>query len=136
MPYNLRLALFISLLLINMLLLSPVCHPHYLCVAIPALTTMLAWDWQKRDDDWMSWRLACLMGIFLLGTLLPHLPGLEILRDTGLPGFTLLMVWLAGLKLLWTTRPSSTGGQAARSQLVVRRPHASPSTSFSTSSET
>ncbi len=117
-PACLRLMLFAGLLMINMLILSPMCHSHYLCLTIPALTALLACDWHRRRDDWMSRELTGLSGVFLAALIIPMLPGMGLLDDGGMSGLAMLLVWFAGLLKLWQTRPC-----AARESASPLAPH-------------
>ncbi len=105
MPAPLRLTLLLSLLTINMLLLSPMCHSHYLCLAIPTFTALMAWDYLGRSDDGTSWPLIGLMGLFLVANIVPMLPGMVLLDDGGMAGIALIVVLLAGTRTLGRTRP-------------------------------
>lgn len=144
MPEGVRFTLFTGLLMIAMLLISPMCHSHYLCLAIPTLTALMAWDWQNRVDDNLSLGLTGLMVVYFTATLIAALPGMVLIEDGGMGGFAMLLVWLVGLLTLWQTRPAPTTGEsaapAARSGHDhvpnFGRRHGSPSTSLRTSSET
>lgn len=119
MPYGLRFTLFTGLLMIAMLMLSPMCHSHYLCLAIPTFAALLAWDWQNRSDDNMSRGLTGLMVVFLAATIVAALPEMVLLEDGGMGGFALLLVWFAGLLALWQTRPAAIVGPATSDAVQV-----------------
>jgi alpha-1,2-mannosyltransferase len=142
-PGSLRLVLFAGLLILNMLMLSPMCHSHYLCLAIPTFTALIRCDWHTRGDYRLSRGLQGLMCVYLVANTVPMLPGMVLLDDGGMAGMAMLLVWLAGLIMLWQTRPSQCGTSLGDVTIASRskgphfaRPHASPSTSLRTSSET
>lgn len=144
MPAGVRFTLFTGLLMIAMLLISPMCHSHYLCLAIPALAALLVWDWQHRTDDNLSLGLTGLMAVYFAATFIPAMPDTVLLEDGGMGGFAMLLAWLVGLVTLWQTRPAvaaenavaSAGGLGHEQAPHFGRPHGSPSTSLRTSSET
>jgi hypothetical protein len=142
MPPAIRITLFTGLLTINMLLLSPMCHSHYLCLAIPAFSALLAWDWQNRTDDNLSRGLTGLMAVFLIATIIPALPGMVLLEDGGMGGIALLLVWVVGILAMQQARPLAARpfGQEQQQSGHVPAPHLrhqfSPSTSLRTSSDT
>jgi hypothetical protein len=79
-----------------MLLVSPVCHTHYFCLSILVVMGLLAGSWERAGQAslprWLPW----LLGGVLVGNVLPLLPSLEILKDTGLAAYANLTLWLAG----------------------------------------
>lgn len=80
----------IGLLALLMVLICPVCHLHYLTLALPLVTSLVGggrgrWCW-----------LALL--VFGMGTALPMLPGLGVLRDVGLALGAACVLWMAGIR--------------------------------------
>jgi hypothetical protein len=102
-----REVIFLGALIVLMMLLSPVCHLHYFCLLVP-LILGLAWAAaERRPSAWwiVVWGLVIING---LASVLPHLPGLEMLRDVGLVTYASLLLWLAGTALLCTRERKTT----------------------------
>jgi hypothetical protein len=94
-------ALVLGSLVTIMLLVAPVCHPHYLCHWLPLVTALVAWDMQRRGQDRLSKAMLCFLGGGLLANLLTSVPGLAPLRDGGLATAVGLSLWAAGTLVLW-----------------------------------
>jgi len=92
---------FFGALILMMLLLSPVCHLHYFCLVLPLVMGLTAVIWERPRSGLLSFCLWSLVILNGLANILPHLPGLEVLRDLGLVTYTALLLWFAGLALLW-----------------------------------
>lgn len=95
-PDGARLAVFQGSLIVVMLMLSPVCHQHYLCLLLPLVMGLVAGAWESQQVPRLGTGLGALLLAFPVATCLPFLPGLGFLRDHGLPGIMALVVWLAG----------------------------------------
>ncbi|MFO0846101.1 MAG: glycosyltransferase family 87 protein [Gemmataceae bacterium] len=89
-----------GLLTTLMVLVSPVCHLHYLVLIVPMVTVMIA----KREADQPGgahrdlWAMALALTLALA---LPMLPGLGVLRNVGVPMYAVLWWWFAGLATRW-----------------------------------
>jgi hypothetical protein len=98
------IVLFFGLLVLNMLLISPVCHLHYYSLLVPLVTALVANRWQKREGlslgPWL-WVVLILNG---MGAFLPQLPDMNIFRDCGSAMYGSLLVWLTGVAVLWQRR--------------------------------
>ncbi len=96
--------LFFGLLVLNMLLISPVCHLHYFSLLLPLATGLAADRWLTHKGLSLGpW----LLGIFIangIGNLLPQLPDMNIFRDCGSAMYGSLSVWLMGVAVLWQRR--------------------------------
>lgn len=96
--------LFFGLLVLNMLLISPVCHLHYFSLLLPLVTALAANRWQERKQLSLGpW----LLGIILvsgIGNLLPQLPDMNLFRDCGSAMYGSLLMWLMGVAVLWRRR--------------------------------
>jgi hypothetical protein len=95
-------------LTVLMLLLSPVCHLHYFCLSLPLAMGMVAAVWNHETHEthlkgkWIG--KATLVGVLVLYGLanaLPLFPRLQALRDGGLAMYAALLLWLAGMIILW-----------------------------------
>jgi len=102
--------LFFGSLIAIMLPIIPECHPHYMCMALPLITTLLAAQWETGVTLKIGWGL----GLVLLGFALSHvitvLPGLQITRDLGLVTYSDLALWIAGLVAMWHWKPIGPTG--------------------------
>jgi alpha-1,2-mannosyltransferase len=96
--------LFLGALVLNMLLLSPAGHAHYLVLLVPMLMAVLATFWEKsppgRGAAWATF----VMVLNPLASGLPLLPGLAWVNDVGLAMYAGLLIWLTAVVLLWTYR--------------------------------
>jgi hypothetical protein len=111
------LVLFVGALTLVMLLSSPVCHSHYFALSVPLVMGLLAAAWERDAVTPLSWALAALLAVHVVGATLPLLPDQERFRDAGSAAVGPLLLWLLGCWLL--ARP----GVAA----PVRRPVPRPS---------
>jgi hypothetical protein len=92
-------------LVMLMLLLSPVCHLHYFCLAIPLVMGLLALDQQSGAILRLSSPMKVLLLLNLLANALPRIPGLDVLRDLGIAGHAGLVLTLVGIAVLWKQFP-------------------------------
>jgi hypothetical protein len=95
-------------LILNMLFLSPVCHLHYFSLAVPLVMALLAARWERRGTLAPGPGLIALFAFGTVANLLPHLPGLNVLRDGGLALYAALALWLVGVVALWRRRRTPT----------------------------
>jgi hypothetical protein len=109
--------LFFSLLVLNMLLISPVCHLHYFSLTLPLVMALLAECWLRREGLSLGWGLLALLGAFTIANLLPNLPSMNVLRDCGSAMYGSLALWLTGIVLL---RRRSQMGLDAKSVAAPR----------------
>jgi hypothetical protein len=96
--------LFFGNLSVIMAVLSPVCHLHYFCLCIPLLMGLVAASWDPQRGWKRRPALLALELAFVGATLLPNLPGFEVLRDLGSATGGAMLLWLAGCATLWRTR--------------------------------
>jgi hypothetical protein len=97
-----------------MFLLSPVCHLHYFCLALPLVMGFLtiAWESPPREGAGTQWRslwLWLILGANGVANTLPHLPDSELLRDLGLATYGTLVLWLAAVVILCWNRRTDVG---------------------------
>jgi hypothetical protein len=83
-----------------MLMLSPVCHQHYLCLLLPIPAGLLVYAWEKPALVWLPRVLTAVLPFVSVAMFLPFIPGLGFLRDHGLPGFAGLLLWIVGCVVL------------------------------------
>jgi hypothetical protein len=95
------MVVFLGMLTLNMLFLSPVCHLHYFCLSLPLVMGLMAAAWHQRQVHQLSKGMSGLLAIYLIANVAPLVPGLEVLRDAGLAMYAGLLLWIAGLFYLW-----------------------------------
>jgi hypothetical protein len=110
-------ALFLGMLVIDILLMSPVCHLHYFCLSLPLVMALIALRWQ-RTDTWMRW-LPLLFLANIVANIVPHFPGLEPVRDLGMAMYAALALWLAGAITLSSFRNAQTVTKASAADAPV-----------------
>jgi hypothetical protein len=91
--------LFLGALVLNMLLLSPAGHAHYLVLLLPLLMAYLAATWEQHSGHHQAWTAVLLVANPLAGAL-PLIPGLSPLQDMGLAMAVSLLLWACALSLL------------------------------------
>ncbi len=91
---------FFGLLVLDMLLVSPVCHLHYFSLALPLVAAILAERWQRQEGLSLPAWLWALLAVNALANLLPQLPNMNLLRDCGSAMYGNLLLWLVGVVLL------------------------------------
>lgn len=109
---SIDVVLLFGLLVLNMLLISPVCHLHYYSLLLPLVTALVANRWQERKDlslgSWL-WGVLIVHGI---AEFLPQLPNANLLRDCGSAMYGSLVMWLLGVVVLRRRRlPGCTVAQ-------------------------
>jgi hypothetical protein len=97
--------LFLGALVLNMLLLSPAGHAHYLVLLAPLLMAILATSWEKTASARGAAWVTSLIVLNPLASGLPLLPGLGWLNDIGIAMYAGLLIWLTAVVLLWKYRP-------------------------------
>ena len=97
----------LGLMLVAVIPLVPVSQPHYYMLVLPLVMGIVADDWQRRRRPRLSFWLGALLSLYTLANLLAYLPGLERLMDLGLPMYAGLVLWVAGLVILWRRRAMS-----------------------------
>jgi alpha-1,2-mannosyltransferase len=110
--------IFLGGLVLMMMLLSPVCHLHYFCLLLPLVMGLMAATWEQQSSVPVRCGFWILLGVNAVASALPHLPGLEILRDVGLVTYTALTLWLAGV--VWVARrsPVKVSNKAGQSTIM------------------
>ncbi len=98
-------ALFPAALIVIMLPISPICHVHYFIFAIPLVMALLADAWERHPLPKIGPGYATLFCGVIAADLLVSLPFTHgWLRDFGLPLYTNLALWLAGIVILQKRR--------------------------------
>jgi hypothetical protein len=103
-------------LVVVMALASPVCHLHYLALAVPLVMGALAASWERAGTDRLGPGLLLVGVLNLAANVLPNLPGMQAVRDGGLATAGALLLWGTGLALVW-----KCAGHCAASGVAARR---------------
>jgi hypothetical protein len=98
------LVLFFGLLVLNMLLISPVCHLHYFSLLLPLVMALTAGRWQEYEGVSLGPWLLGLLIVNVIANLLPQLPNMNLFRDCGSAMYGSLLLWLMGVAVLWRRR--------------------------------
>jgi alpha-1,2-mannosyltransferase len=115
-----RDALVTLALLIGVILpASPVCHLHYFVLALPLVMILIGMALNESPRRRLAWWAWLLVGLYVLGNLIPRLPGFEVTRFLGLAQISHLGLWAVALGMAW--------------RLGRRPPHYEPATNFATS---
>lgn len=101
------LVLVLGTLTMIMLLLSPICHRHYFCLALPLVMAFLAGAWERRrfPATKMGWVLV--VGFQFLAVSISQLPGCEGMAKLGLGTLAALILWLTAMFQLGGGSPST-----------------------------
>jgi alpha-1,2-mannosyltransferase len=109
-----RTATVLGALVTVMLLLAPVCHPHYLCHWLPLVMALLAWDLERRQNRSIGPALVLLFAANVLSNVLTSV--FVPLREFGLATGAGLALWGTALVALWCWQPDG------RTQPVESKP--------------
>jgi hypothetical protein len=93
--------LVLGALVLNMLLLSPVGHPHYYALLVLLPMGLLAGTPKTDPQAGATGWLGLLLAGYAVAAILPALPGLTVLHDWGSTMFGALAVYAVGLARLW-----------------------------------
>jgi hypothetical protein len=103
--------LFVGALVVNMILLSPVCHLHYFVLSLFLAMGLAAAAWERQGTCRMTPGLWLMLVLNVAANIPPHVPGMEPLRDCGLATAAALSLWAAGLiTLARMRRPAGEPG--------------------------
>ncbi|MBP7864331.1 MAG: DUF2029 domain-containing protein [Acidobacteria bacterium] len=83
----------------------PTCKPHYYALALPLVTGLIAWAWERRGAPRTGPGLNLLLLCYAVVMAVEQLPGLKFLREFGVLPLATLALWAAALKLLLETPP-------------------------------
>jgi hypothetical protein len=110
-------------LLAVMLLVAPVCHPHYFCHWLPLVSGLLAWELERRGGRGRGRATILLFAGNVLANTLTSVPGLEVLRECGVATLAGIALWGFGVRGLWLggSPPACAPEQFVRRDLRVRR---------------
>ncbi|HMF20036.1 MAG TPA: glycosyltransferase family 87 protein [Gemmataceae bacterium] len=95
-----NVALFSGALIINMLLLSPICHMHYFSLCVVIVMGLLAARWE-RSRHGLGTGLTLIFTLNILCYIPPNIPEWLILRDWAIMVYPTLILWTVGVVTLW-----------------------------------
>jgi hypothetical protein len=102
--------LLLGALTLIMLLLSPISHLHYFCLALPLVMVLAARQWDLYGTTRLGWGfLLVLVANFVLNAL-THLPWSDTARDLGFASYGALLLWGFTVMVMWRQRAAA--GQA------------------------
>jgi hypothetical protein len=99
--------LLLGALTLVMLLLSPVCHLHYFCLAVPLVMGLTVRDWEAHGAARLSRALVVVLVINFVLNGLTHLPWSDTARDLGFAGYGTLLLWGFAVVAMWRSRAGS-----------------------------
>ena len=102
--------LTLGALTLVMLLLAPICHPHYFCHWLPLTAGLVAWDMDRRGRGQVGPGLLLILALTTAANVLTSVPGLDLLRDRGLATAAELALWATGVVVLWRFTPRQAPG--------------------------
>jgi hypothetical protein len=102
-----REVMLLGALVLIMALSSPVCHLHYFCLGIPLAMALVDKSVTCGPGTQPHRGLVIPIAIYTALGVLPHLPGMELLRDFGLATALALFLWAIGVILLTRREGSS-----------------------------
>jgi len=105
--------LLLGSMVLIMILLSPVCHLHYFCLAVPLVMALLSVAWEGRSTLLPGKGLTLVLLVLVIANTLPNFPAFQRLRDDGLAAYAALLLWSVGIVTLWRR----TRGLAAAREL-------------------
>ena len=94
--------------MVIMILLSPVCHLHYFCLSVPLTMGLLAAVLEEDGSRRARIGVFAVLAFYGAANIVPHLPKFQLLRDCGLATYAALLLWLAGLVILWSRGRSAS----------------------------
>jgi hypothetical protein len=98
-----------------MLLVAPVCHPHYFCHWLPLVSGLLGRELERCGGRGIGLGTVLLFAAILVANTLTSIPGLEVLRECGVATMGGIVLWGTGVRELWlcgsflTCKPERTG---------------------------
>ena len=103
------LALFLGALVINMLLLSPICHLHYFSLCVLIVMGLVASRWEPRNHVGLGKGLVLIFAFNIICYIPPNIPSWLVLRDLAVTLYPTLMLWAVGTLVLWKRSRRKSG---------------------------
>jgi hypothetical protein len=100
------------------LLVSPVCHLHYFCLSVLLVMGLLAAAWEGKETPHLGPGMWLVGAVNIVANSLPHIPGLEPLRDGGLAMSAGLLLWFLAILAL-RKRAQEPGSRSSEGRLAA-----------------
>jgi hypothetical protein len=104
------IALFLGALVINMLVLSPVCHMHYFSLCAVIIMGLVSARWERHGSG-LGVGLTVIFAVNILCYIPPNIPGWLLLRDWAITLYPTLLLWTAGVVTLWKRSRANLNSQ-------------------------
>ncbi|NNM84881.1 MAG: DUF2029 domain-containing protein [Phycisphaerales bacterium] len=89
--------LFFGCLIAVLLPMIPICHPHYFCLTLPLVVTLMAVRWERDQKLPFGWPLLAVLWFVFAAHIITVLPHARYFRNFGLVTFADLALWGAGI---------------------------------------
>jgi hypothetical protein len=106
------MALFLGALVINMLILSPVCHMHYFSLCVVIVLGLVSARWESYGSG-LGIGLMIIFAVNVLCYIPPNIPSWLILRDWAITLYPTLILWTAGIMTLWKRSRAGFSSQSS-----------------------
>jgi Glycosyltransferase family 87 len=108
--------LFFGQLMLLMVLISPVCHLAYFVLEMPLIMAVIDTAWIPASPGKARLLAALFVGVFV-AHILPHIPGLEVLRDLGFGMYAALLWWAVAWLMVSKDKRDMATGEWGREEL-------------------
>jgi len=92
--------MFLGVLIVTMLPISPASHTHYLMFALPLVMALTAYSWEKNQAPVLSKGYFILFVVHVAANVIAMPQSLMVLKALGLPMYGTMILWVAGLRAL------------------------------------
>ena len=92
--------MFLGVLIVTMLPISPASHTHYLAFALPLVMALTAFSWEKNQAPVLSRGYFILFTVHVAANVIAMPQSLILLKALGLPMYGTMILWVAGLRAL------------------------------------
>ncbi len=112
-----QLLIVTGTLIVAAFVVSPIVHQYYYLMLLPLLAALVDFCMRRPDRALRGGFVPASLGLFFVVDFLAPFPVVgPLLKDWGLPLISLLLLTLAGLRVLRGERSSATGGPAGTAQ--------------------
>jgi hypothetical protein len=101
----------------------PTCKPHYYALALPLVTGLIAFAWERRGEPRTGPGLNLLFWGYAVVMAVEQLPGLKFLRDFGALPLVTLALWAAALRALLDTSAFANVGSSTAESVEEEEAH-------------
>jgi hypothetical protein len=118
---GLRVVLTFGSLIAVLLLIVPICHPHYFCHWLPLVMGLLARDLTRQKGRGTGRTVFLVFAFALAGNALTSVPGLDPFREGGVATAAGVVLWATGVAALGRSRPRRPAGSGETGDASRRR---------------